>query len=647
MLHRAYSLLNVKEVVERTDDYLIRGIASTPTPDRMGDIVEPMGAKFALPMPLLWQHKPDKPVGRVMFAKPTKDGIPFEASIPNVKEPGTLKDRIDEAVQSIKYKLVAAVSIGFSAVDGAVEVLKGGGLRFMQWEWLELSLVTIPANAEATLRTVKSIDSEHLPRPAGSGVVHLLPGASGSIQPKKETGTMKPIQEQIAAFEAKRAASTSRMSDIMSKAAEEGRTLDQAETEEYDTLAGEVKSVDDHLTRLRTHERTIVAKAAPVVGADGSRGDADAAGQRARDAGAGIISVRSNTPKGHAFTKYAMLLLASKGNLMQAAEMAKAHCQDDPRIELVLKAAVAAGTTTDSTWAAPLLPYQDMAGEFIELLRPMTILGKIGPSMRNVPFNIRVARETAGATAGWVGQGKPKPVGKLSFDTVSLPWSKIAVIIALTEELVRFSSPSAVAVCQNDMLKTIAKFMDEQFISPSVAISANVSPASVLNGVTATPSTGTTVASIMTDVMTLRNRFHVANQDMDSAFWVMNPRTVDYLAMLRTAQDVFAFPSIEANGTFFRRPIIASQSVSLDYGSPSATYIALINAADVLLADDGQITLDVSREASVQMDSAPSDGAQSLVSFWQNNLVGLRAERYVHWLKRRSSAAYFIDGVTY
>lgn len=152
----AYSRLDVKEIVEKDDNWIITGIASTPTPDRVGDVVEPLGAKFKLPMPLIWMHQSQKPVGLVKFAKPTKDGIPYTAELPKVKEAGMLKDRIDEAVQSIKYKLVAAVSIGFSAVEGKVEMLKSGGLRFLEWEWLELSLVTIPANAEATIDSIKS-----------------------------------------------------------------------------------------------------------------------------------------------------------------------------------------------------------------------------------------------------------------------------------------------------------------------------------------------------------------------------------------------------------------------------------------------------------------------------------------------------------
>lgn len=76
-MNRAYSVLNIRTVNE--DERLIEGIASTPSADRMDDVVEPMGAKFALPMPLLWQHNANMPVGHVEFAEPTKKGIPFKA----------------------------------------------------------------------------------------------------------------------------------------------------------------------------------------------------------------------------------------------------------------------------------------------------------------------------------------------------------------------------------------------------------------------------------------------------------------------------------------------------------------------------------------------------------------------------------------
>ena len=68
MLDRAYALLTVKahDQARRT----ITGLASTPTPDRGGDIIEPLGATFATPLPLLLHHDRQRPVG---LAAPDRD----------------------------------------------------------------------------------------------------------------------------------------------------------------------------------------------------------------------------------------------------------------------------------------------------------------------------------------------------------------------------------------------------------------------------------------------------------------------------------------------------------------------------------------------------------------------------------------------
>lgn len=187
-MERAYSILTSKAFSEDEDKVYVEGIASTPTPDRMRDIVEPSGAQFKTPMPLLWQHDHEKPVGHVIFAKPEKNGIPFKAELPRVKEEGNLKLRIDEAIQSLKYKLVAAVSIGFKPLE--YSFMDNGGIHFTEWEWLELSLVTIPANSEAVIQAVKSFDQKYLAalsRKAAGDQSDPIPGVSGK-------SFRKPIQ---------------------------------------------------------------------------------------------------------------------------------------------------------------------------------------------------------------------------------------------------------------------------------------------------------------------------------------------------------------------------------------------------------------------------------------------------------------------
>lgn len=178
-MERAYSVLTEKSVEDGPEFVTIRGIASTPTTDRMGDIVEPMGAKFAMPMKLLLQHDHGQPVGNVTYAQPTPQGIPFEARLPVIKEAGRLKDRVDEAIHSLKYDLISAVSIGFKAVADKIERLKTGGVRFKEWEWVELSLVTIPANSEAVITAIKSADQAAL---ASAGITRevVTPAADSS-----------------------------------------------------------------------------------------------------------------------------------------------------------------------------------------------------------------------------------------------------------------------------------------------------------------------------------------------------------------------------------------------------------------------------------------------------------------------------------
>jgi HK97 family phage prohead protease len=173
-LERAYSILNIKAV--DGEQRRLAGVASTPEIDRVGDSIDPFGMTFKNPLPLLWQHKADQPIGTATFGAPTAAGVSFDAQIARVDTPGILKDRLDEAWDSVKSRLVTGVSVGFRILNNAVEQLKGGGLRFLETEVMELSIVTIPANSSATILNVKSLDQPFLraasrPRP----VVYLRP----------------------------------------------------------------------------------------------------------------------------------------------------------------------------------------------------------------------------------------------------------------------------------------------------------------------------------------------------------------------------------------------------------------------------------------------------------------------------------------
>ena len=639
-MDRAYSLLTVKSV--DPEKRVITGLATSPEPDRMGDIVEPLGVTFKNPLPLLLYHDSQRPVGQVSFDKPTEKGITFTAKLPAIDEPGTLRERIEEAWQSLKAGLISGVSIGFRALEQAF--MKDGGVHFLKTEVLELSLVAIPANASATIHTIKTLDGGHAA--SGVGRTYPAPTLPAVASTSSTRASMKTASEQIADFQASRTPKAARMTDIMQKAMTEGRTLTQDESTEYDGLAADVKAYDEHIKRLEAFEAVQATKAAPVQDARNPR-----------------VEVKApELPPGIEFTRYAMCLMAARGNAATALEIAKSRFPDMRRVQTILKAAVNAGTTTDPTWAGALVPeYPTFAGDFVSYLRPMTIIGKFGtggiPSLRNVPFNVRIAGQTSGGEGYWVGQGAPKPVTKFDFETTKLGWAKVANIAVLTEELVRFSSPAAEGLVRDALAAALVARLDIDFIDPAKALVADVSPASITNGIAALPPSGTDAAAVRQDIQTLISTFLTANMNPQSAVFIM-PNTVALaISLMTNALGQPEFPGLGMNGGVLKGiPVITSQYAVLG-GSPDGNLVILVNASDIFLSDDGQVVIDASREASLQMDDAPTNATSGgspaapvptqVVSLWQTNSIGLRAERFINWARRRDAAVAYLENVQY
>ncbi len=634
----AVSLLKVKSVNEETRE--ITGIATTPTPDRYGDIVMPEGAEFQLPIPLLWQHDHQAPIGEVTSAKVTPEGIEIKAQLVKADAPSQLAARLEEAWQSIRLGLVKGLSIGFCPIEYAY--IDEGGIRFTKWEWYELSVVTVPANAEGTIQAVKSID-EKLRAASGIGQNdsknNKRAGATAS-KTNSIKGTKMNISEQIKSFETKRATLEATRESVMAKSFEEGRTLDLEEEEKYDEVSSEIKSVDSHLARLRDMEATKADTAKPVQKAAGGQ-VITTAGNRAP----GIIRVEQKLEKGIGFARFAKCLAAAKGSRSDALEIAKAKYGDDAKLHHVLKSAIGAGSTTDPTWAGSLVEYQEYAQDFIEFLRPQTVIGRFGqggiPALRSVPFNVRIPAQTSGGSANWVGQGKAKPLTKFDFESITFGFAKVAAIAVLTDELIRFSNPAADALVRNALAEAVIARLDTDFIDPAKAESAGVSPASITNGIAAIPSTG----NPDDDAAAAFGTFVAANLQPTGAVWLMSSTNALALSMRKNALGQKEYPEMTLlGGTFQGLPVIVSQYVG--------NRLVLVNAPDIYLADDGGVTVDMSSEASLEMESDPTGDSLTptpveMVSMFQTNSVAIRAERWINWKRRRTAAVSVISNVNY
>ena len=210
---RGWATLTVKSV--DNEQRTIEGWASRPEVDRVGDIIDPMGCNLKVPMPLLWAHRHDEPVGHVVAAKASKDGIKISAKLARILEPGPLKDSVDKAWQAVKAGLVQGLSIGFKPRE--YEPLDDGGYRFTKTDIYELSLVVIPACASATITMIKSLD-QGLPAAIGATETGSSPaprsGKSTSpikIPKRKERIAMATYTEQIENMAATRSAKAAQM----------------------------------------------------------------------------------------------------------------------------------------------------------------------------------------------------------------------------------------------------------------------------------------------------------------------------------------------------------------------------------------------------------------------------------------------------
>lgn len=473
---------------------------------------------------------------------------------------------------------------------------------------------------------------------------------------------MKTFAEQVADLKATRETKSTSMREIAQKSVDEARSMDAGEAEQFDTLDCEIKRLDADIVRL-SKMAEMDKQTARVV--EETKSGETTTGYRSPVE----IKVTEKLEPGIAFARYAQCLTKAKGNHQMAFQLAQKHYPNTEAIVKTLKAqaeganlqelmqfkaTVAAGTSIDSTWAAPLVYAQTFMGDFINYLRPRTLIGQA--QFRPVPFNVRIGGQTSGGTAGWVGQGKAKPVTKFDFNAVTVPFTKIAAISVITQELARFSDPSAEALVRDSLADAVIARADTDLFDPDVAAVANVSPAGLLNGVSPIAFPAGTID--YADPASVRCAIAALWVPWDSSFmgarpaYYTTPAVARQISLSREALGTVAFPGMTPNGgTLDGIPVRVSQYLANNGGSGGAPFI-LVDEAEIYLADDGSVTLDASDVASIEMSDTPAGSSSAtvaassvnLVSMWQTNSVAFRAERFIWWGPRRSGAIQWIDG---
>lgn len=336
--------------------------------------------------------------------------------------------------------------------------------------------------------------------------------------------------------------------------------------------------------------------------------------------------------KGTLLTRLLICRAIGNGDPVAALEVAVAMWGPNSQVAIVQRAAIAEGTTDDSQWAAPLTEMQFMQSDFLEALRNRSVLGKL--DLRRTLFNVSTPVQTARATAAWSGQGKPIVIGRGSLDQTRLAPRKIACIVPLALELLRLSNGRAEALVRRDLVNAAAALADVSFLDPSNLGVAGVQPASITAGLTPLASSGNPLA----DAEALIDGY---TGDLETAAIITDPLTAVQIGLRSSGSNAVVVGA--RGGEAVGIPVFTSS------GSPRSTsggQLVLLDQSAVLMADEG-IRLDVSEQAALQMDDAPSAGAQAMVSLWQNDLVAFLMERRVNWSAPLAGTIVLLNGALY
>lgn len=573
---------------------IIRGIATTPKTDRDGDIVLPEGAVFELPLPLLFNHDPNQPIGHVIEATATNAGIEIVAEI---AKDATAK--IAEIWQMVKAGLVKGLSIGFRPLQA--EPISTGH-KFTKWNWLELSAVTIPANPEAGIQTVKS--------------------ASQPIEVFKNM----TLAELIAQAKAKKAELQTNADALVVK----GLTLTAEDEAAHAAVTAELEAIDRQLARFEEMEQRQAKSAKPIQGQP-------------------HITVKSNLPEGVGFIAASKAMLHANGNPHYAAELVKQHYADQPQIEQYIRTKAAVGAATTTSHAALTTPGA-LASEFIGLLNNAHIVGRLS-GFRVVPHGVKIPKLTTGATAHWVGEAKPAPVTTTAVDDLDISRFKLMTLATMSRELLAMGSPSIDALTRDAIIEAAAKEVDAAFILSTNA-GSGVKPAAITHGLTPVASSGAGPQHVRADVKAALDKFSIANMGVSGAVWVMHSITASALTFMRTAMGGPAFPGMTIEGgTLLGLPVLVSNSVPGD--AANGYDMVLVKASEIFRPEAPGIELATSTEASIEMldgslaQSGATGTGTELVSMFQNDMAALRVILFDGWHPRRTPCVVRISGTKY
>ncbi|UGA38188.1 phage major capsid protein [Chromobacterium haemolyticum] len=220
-----------------------------------------------------------------------------------------------------------------------------------------------------------------------------------------------------------------------------GEVMSAEQIEQINAMHAEFNQLGAQLQRLEAAEQMQAAAAVQVesLNAQGAPPEEDklyAQPASKKVAGAGVAHL-------------AIALIEGQGNYQAAANIADQRGYG---------AEVAAALNTATPSAGGVLVPANLASEVIELLRPKTVVRRLGA--RSLPLNngnLTIPRLKGGAQVGYIGTDTDAPVTGAQFDDLKLSSKKMAALVPISNDLLANSgiSPNVDRVVVDDLTSAV------------------------------------------------------------------------------------------------------------------------------------------------------------------------------------------------
>ena len=327
------------------------------------------------------------------------------------------------------------------------------------------------------------------------------------------------------------------------------------------------------------------------------------------------------------------------GGPEKAIELLKRWGRDD-LAEKWAEARTKAMSAGDPTAGGFLVP-QTFSTDIIELLRPSAVVRSLDPTTMPMPNGtVKVPKITAGSTASYTGENTSVNATDLETGQISLTFKKLVAIVPISNDLVRYSSPSADGIVRDDMVRSLATREDKAFIRDN---GTSGTPKGIKNWIHAdnkfnangtvslanvTIDLGKAIQKLMAaDVPLIVQQFPAGGPNQVQPVtarpgWIISPRTYMYLTTVQNGQGFYAFRPEMMMGTLWGFPYRVTSQVLETMtaafadtgGTQSEIYFGAF--AHAVIGEALGLTVDASQEAAYN-----NSGGTVVAAFSQDQTV--------------------------